>query len=233
MAIGAMRLFGEIIVSPQQAWDQVSQRSRWGWPLALLTVATVCAWSAYYSRVDIMWLQDYLLAGSGELQGRELALARDLMSPGLLALVTIVSSLVVSVVFMLITAGYLSLISRVQRVERSGPSWLVFAAWLAVPEAFALLLTAIRLSFGSNPQVLPEAANPLALSQLLGLAADSPWLSLAGAVGLQTLWAIALGIIGVSRWMKVSELRAALIVAVPVLVIYGIWMLIIFTGEAI
>ncbi|WP_337243631.1 YIP1 family protein [Luteimonas sp. gir] len=232
MAIGAVRVLGDVIVAPQQAWDQVSQRGRWVWPLALLAVATVVAWSAYYSRVDIVWLQDYLLAGSGDLQGRELKLARDLMGPGLLALVTIISSLVVSAVFMLITAGYLSLVARMQRVERSGPSWIVFAAWLAVPEAVALLLTAVRLALGSNPQVLPEAANPVALSQLLGLAGDSPWLSLAGAVGLQTLWMIALCIIGVSRWMKISAVRAALIVTVPVLMFYGTWALIILAGQA-
>jgi hypothetical protein len=70
-------------------------------------------------------------------------------------------------------------------------------------------------------------ASPLALSQLLGITADSPWLSLAGTIGVQSLWALALCTIGVSRWMKIDTGRAALIASLPPLLIYGIWALLI------
>lgn len=227
MTVATLKVLGDVIVAPRDAWDQVNQRGQWIWPLVLLAIATVTAWSVYYSKVDIAWLQDHLLAGTSELQGRELALAREVMGPGLLALMTIVSSLIVGAMIMLLTAGYLHMMARMLCVTHAGPSWLVFAAWLTVPEACALLLMAVRLAFGSNQQILPELASPLALSQLLDITADSPWLSLAGAVGLQSFWTLALSTIGVSRWMKIDTGRAALIASLPPLLIYGIWALLI------
>jgi len=225
MTMATLKVLGDVIVAPHDAWDNLNHHGQWAWPLMLLAIATVAAWSVYYSRVDIAWLQEHLLVGSGALQGRELALARDMMGPGLLALVTIASSLIVGAVIMLLTAGYLHLVARTLRITQTGPSWLVFAAWLTVPETCALLLMAVRLAFGSNTQILPELANPLSLSQLLGIAADSPWLSLAGAVGVQSLWALALCTIGVSRWMKIGTGRAALIASLPALLICGTWAL--------
>lgn len=230
MTVGAMKILGDVIVAPHQAWGQINQRGQWMWPLALLAMATIVAWSAYYSRVDIVWLQDHLLAKSSGLQGRELILARELIGPGLLATVTIVYSLGVGAVVLLLMAGYLNLVARIKRIRHTGPSWLVFAAWLVVPESCALLLTAMRFAFGSNQQILPESANPLALSQLLGLAADNPWLSLAGALGLQTLWTLALCTIGLSRWMRINLPGAAFIASLPLLLIYGTWALIILVG---
>lgn len=227
MTMATMKALGDIIVAPKDAWDEVNQRGQWLWPLVLLAMATVAAWSVYYSRVDIAWLQDHLLIGSNKLQGRELALARGLMGPGLLALVTIVSSLIVAALIMLLTAGYLHSVARMLRATHAGPSWLAFAAWLTVPETCALLLMAVRLAFGSNLQILPELANPLSLSQLLGITADSPWLSLAGAVGVHSLWTLALCTIGVSRWMKIGTGGAALIASLPLLLIHGIWALLI------
>ncbi len=227
MTRATMKVLGDVIVSPQDAWDDVNRRGQWILPLVLLAIATVAAWWLYYSRIDIVWLQDRLLVGTSELQGRELALARDIMGPGLLALVTIGSSLIMGAMIMLLTAGYLHLVGRTLRVTHTGPSWLVFAAWLTVPETCALLLMAVRLTFGSNQQILPEAANPLSLSQLLDIAADSPWLSLTGAIGVQSLWTLALFTVGVSRWMKIGTVRAALIAGLPPLLIYGTWALVI------
>lgn len=233
MMIGTMRVLGYVIVAPHQAWDKINQRGQWVWPLMLLAIATIAAWSTYYSRVDIAWLQNHLLAESSDLKGRELTLARELVGRRLLAMVTIVSSLAASVTVMLLTAGYLSLVARVQRVSHVGSSWLVFSAWLTLPESCALLLTTLRVASDSNQQILPESANPLALSQLLGLGVDSPWLSLAADIGLQTLWALTLCVIGVSRWMKINLFRAVLIANLPLLLIYGPWALLILAGTSL
>ncbi|WP_251476408.1 YIP1 family protein [Stenotrophomonas lactitubi] len=230
MTIAGARVLGDLVLAPQQAWDQISHKGKSVLPLLLLVVATVAAWSAYFATVDTAWLQDRLLAESSGLSGQELQLMHDLMGRGLLGLVTIVSSLVIAIAVILLTAIYLSLVARFQYVERVGSSWFVFAAWLTVPDSFALLLTAMRSVLGGSHQILPESANPLALAQLVGLSADSPWLALAGAVGIQTLWAVVLCAIGVSRWMKLSALRAVIIATTPIVLIYVVWAIMVLAG---
>lgn len=227
MTMATMKVLGDVFVAPQDAWDEVNQRGQWLCPVLLLAIATVAAWSVYYSMVDIAWLQDHLLVETSELQGRELALARDIMGSRLMAVATIVASLIGGAMMMLVTAGYLHLMARMLRITDTGPSWLVFAAWLTVPETCALLLMAVRLAFGSNPQIPPELASPLSLLRLLDISADSTWASLAGAVGVQSFWTVALCTIGLSRWMKIGTSRAALVASLPLLIIYGTWALLI------
>lgn len=233
MTTARARVLGDLVVAPHQAWDRISHDGGSVLPLLLLVVATVAAWSAYFATVDVAWLQDRLLAESSGISGQELRLARDLMGRGLLGLVTIVSSLVIGIAVVLSTAVYLGLVARLQCVERVGPSWFVFSAWLTVPDSFALWLTAMRSALSNSHQIPPESASPLALAQLVGLSADSPWLALAGAVGIQTVWAVALCAIGVSRWMKLSGLRAVIIATTPIVLIYIVWAVMVLAGTGV
>lgn len=219
------RTFADIIVDPFQAFERIEGRSHWPWPVGMLCMAVVAAWSIYYARVDIPWLQDVLLADTGVSDPREMEAARLLMGRTLLGAVTIATSLLLALATMLLGACYLALVARLHASRRPFTRWLAFAAWLAVPDVAVLVLMAIRLLAGGAAQLLPDQANPLSLAQILGLGTGSPWLSLGGVLGVQTLWKTGLCAVGLRRWVGIAWPRALVFAAAPALLFYGGWAL--------
>lgn len=213
---------GEVILDPLKGWERVELRSDWPWPLLALASATVMAWTTYYANVDLAWLQDHLLAGHSELQGRELEFMRNLLGRTLLTVMSVASSLLVGGAFILLTAAWLKVVAR---TRRSDPyvTWVGRAAWLTVPETVMLLMMALRCAIADTSNLPPELSNPLSIAQLTGLGVGSRWLSLAGSVGVQSLWTIALCAAGLRHWLGMGWVRALSIALAPALLLYGAW----------
>lgn len=230
MSSRVARTMVELVLDPVKGWARVDVRSDWRWPLLALTLATALAWVTYYAQVDMEWLQDHLFASDSGLEGRELQFARNLLGRGLLTTLSIVSSLLVSGTIMLLTAAYLTVVGRTNRRPQPYLSWVGCAAWLTVPETVALLLMALRCGVGDISNLAPEISNPLSIAQMAGMGIGSRWLSLAGALGVQSLWTVALCAAGLRHWLGVGWGRAASIAIAPAVLVYGAWAVGIATG---
>lgn len=222
MSARVAKTTGEVILDPLKGWERVELRSDWPWPLLALASATVMAWTTYYANVDLAWLQDHLLAGHSELQGRELEFMRNLLGRTLLTVMSVASSLLVGGAFLLLTAAWLKVVAR---TRRSDPyvKWVGRAAWLTVPETVMLLMMALRCAIADTSNLPPELSNPLSIAQLTGIGVGSRWLSLAGSVGVQSLWTIALCAAGLRHWLGMGWVRALSIALAPALLLYGAW----------
>ncbi|MCS4229794.1 hypothetical protein EDF77_3055 [Stenotrophomonas maltophilia] len=222
MSARVAKTAGEVILDPLKGWERVELRSDWPWPLLALAFATAMAWTTYYANVDLAWLQDHLLAGHSELQGRELEFMRNLLGRTLLTVMSIASSLLVGGAFLLLTAAWLKVVAR---TRRSDPyvKWVGRAAWLTVPETVMLLMMALRCAIADTSNLPPELSNPLSIAQLTGIGVGSRWLSLAGSVGMQSLWTIALCAAGLRHWLGMGWVRALSIALAPALLLYGAW----------
>ena len=222
MSARVAKTTGEVILDPLKGWERVELRSDWPWPLLALASATVMAWTTYYANVDLAWLQDHLLAGHSELQGRELEFMRNLLGRTLLTVMSVASSLLVGGAFLLLTAAWLKVVARTRRPDPY-VKWVGRAAWLTVPETVMLLMMALRCAIADTSNLPPELSNPLSIAQLTGLGVGSRWLSLAGSVGVQSLWTIALCAAGLRHWLGMGWVRALSIALAPALLLYGAW----------
>lgn len=216
------RTAGDVILDPLKGWGRVEVRSDWPWPLLALTLATVVAWTTYYANVDLAWLQDHVLADHSELDGRELEFMRNLLGRGLLTVLSVASSLLVGGAFILVAAAYLKVVARTRRPDPY-VRWVGRAAWLTVPETVMLLMMALRCAMADTSNLPPELSNPLSMAQLTGIGVGSRWFSLAGSVGVQSLWTVALCAAGLRYWLGMGWVRALSIALAPALLAYGAW----------
>ena len=213
-----------IFIDPAKAMQAVRERSMIWLPLLLMTLGTAAMMAWYYQMVDFPWLQDRILAASGQTDPKAMEAARTFMGHGMMSGIGIASVLIVIPLFLLLTSVYYLLAAKVIGNDLGFGKWFAFSTWAAVPTLLGIPLMAVQILMASNGQLAPEALNPLTLNMLVfHLPATSPWAGLLNAINIPSLWAAVVAIIGYKVWTAKSTLTSAIVVLLPLVVIYGGW----------
>jgi len=167
-----------------------------------------------------------MLAQAGnDMTEAELAEAREgmeLMSGGGLKWASTIGGGVGILIFTLLHAGYFTLASMFSGTKIGFKSWLSFVAWSNMPILFSLIAGLATLFFASGYVSISEL-NPLSMTNLLGLGSADPALARWGDnLDLTRIWSIGLMVFGYRVWTKKSWLHCCLIVLVPILLLYGV-----------
>ena len=189
-----------------------------------MTLGTAAMMAWYYQMVDFPWLQDQMLAASGQTDPKALEAARAFMGYGMISGIGIVGVLIVIPIILLLTSVYYLLAAKVIGNDLGFGKWFAFSTWSAVPTLLGIPLMAVQILMSSNGQLAPEALNPLTLNTLVfHLPATSPWAGLLNAINIPSLWAAVVAIIGYKVWTAKSTLTSVIVVLLPLVVIYGGW----------
>ena len=213
-----------IFVDPVKAMQAVLERSMIWLPLLLMTLGTAAVMVWYYQMVDFPWLQDQMLAASGQTDPQALEAAKGFMTRGILTGGAAVSILILVPVMLLLTSVYYLLAAKVMGNDLSFGKWFAFSTWTAVPSLLVIPAMVVQILLASNGQLAPDALNPLTLNSLVfHLPSTSPWAGLLNAISIPTLWATVVAIIGYKVWTAKSTPTSVFIVLLPQIVIYGVW----------
>ncbi|MCB1560560.1 MAG: YIP1 family protein [Xanthomonadales bacterium] len=214
-----------VFVEPAKAMQAVRERSMAWFPLLLLVGGTAIVWVWYYQIVDIAWLQDQMLSAGGQkLSPEQIAASKSFMTRGFLIGSTIVSVAIMLPLIMLISAVYYLLAAKVVGSDIGFGKWFAFAVWTSVPALLLVPAGIIKILTSSNGQLTQQAVNPLSLNELLfHLPVSSPWAGLANAIHIPSIWAAVVAIIGYKLWTGKSTVTSAIVVLLPLVVIYGGW----------
>jgi len=213
-----------IFVDPVKAMQAVLERSMIWLPLLLMTLGTAAVMVWYYQMVDFPWLQDQMLAASGQTDPQALEAAKGFMTRGLMMGGAAVSILIFVPVMLLLISVYYLLAAKVIGNDLGFGKWFAFSTWTAAPTLLVIPAMVVQILLASNGQLAPDALNPLTLNFLLfHVPATSPWAGLLNAINIPSLWATLVAIIGYKVWTAKSTPTSAFIVLLPQIVIYGIW----------
>ena len=213
-----------IFVDPAKAMQAVRERSMIWLPLLLMTLGTAAMMAWYYQMVDFSWLQDQLLAASGQTDPKALEAARGFMSRGFMSAVGIFGVLIAVPVMLLLTGVYYLLAAKVIGNDLGFGKWFAFSTWAAAPTLLVIPLMAVQILMASNGQLAPAALNPLTLNNLVfHLPASARWAGLLNAINIPSLWAAVVAIIGYKVWTAKSTTTSAFVVLLPQVVIFGVW----------
>jgi hypothetical protein len=216
-----------IFIDPAKAMQAVRERSMIWLPLLLMTLGTAAMMAWYYQMVDFPWLQDQILAASGQTDPKALETARSFMSRGVMSGIAIFGVLIGFPVFLLLGSVYYLLAAKVIGNDLGFGKWFAFSTWTAVPTLLGIPLMAVQILMASNGQLAPDALNPLTLNMLVfHLPTSDPWSGLLNAINIPSLWAIVVSIIGYKVWTAKSTLTSTFVVLLPQVVIYGGWAII-------
>ena len=212
-----------IFVEPAKAMQAVREKSMIWLPLLLLMVGSALLWVWYFQIVDIDWLQDQMLGGQN-MPAEQMAAAKSFMSRGFVMGSTVISILIMLPLMMLISAVYYLLSAKVVGSDIGFGKWFAFSIWTSVPVLLLIPAGVIKILMAGNGQLTQQALNPLSLNELLfHLPMSSPWSGLANAIHIPSIWAAVVAIIGYKLWTAKSTVTSAIVVLLPLVVIYGGW----------
>lgn len=216
-----------IFVDPVKAMQAVRERSMIWLPLLLMTFGTAAVMVWYYQTVDFPWLQDQMLAASGQSDPAAIEVARGYMTHSLMMGSSVLAIFIIVPLLLLLTSVYYLLAAKVIGNDLGFGKWFAFSTWTAVPTLLAIPAMAVQILMTSNGQLATDALNPLTLNSLMfHLPVSNPWAGLLSAISIPSLWATLVAIIGYKVWTAKSTSISTLIVLLPQVVIYGIWALI-------
>lgn len=220
----------DIFVSPSQALRGARQHTQWFWaPLILWVGAGVGLLWFYYLNVDMDWLRQHMLSMSGQQltqEQMEQIGKRMTLTPMLIG--GTVGAIVVPVVWNLLYALYLHIVdkSSVNAVGNYG-KWFAMLIWSSFPQILASIAAFVALASASAP-VGPEQLSVTSLNALLfHLPFTNSWARLLGGLDITFFWTLALAGLGISIWTQRPYAKSLAIAAVPYIVIYGLWALVI------
>lgn len=222
----------DIIAAPSKALDEVRDRVSWLWvPLGIVIVLSIASTITYFYWVDFDWMVDQAVAEAlrGGADPSAEAGIRSFMRPGMMMAMTVISLLVVTPLIYLLQAAYLHLVNKVTgNPDLRFGQWFALSAWSGFPMVFQALSTFVLLAMADSRQLGQSELSPLSLQSLLIRAeAESSWAAWGSSITLISFWTVGLLALGIMRWTGASMLKAIIIAAVPFVLIFGIWAVVI------
>lgn len=214
---------------PRKAFAELDARPRFWWPLLVVAIASAVVNYWYTAAVDLEWLADIQLRANPLTQNMtsdELArmAQRSAANQGASAILNGVVTLLILPLIMLASALYYSIAGKVTGAERSYRHWLALSAWASIPTLLVLLASAIVLLTASTNQISQSDLQPLSFNSLfLHREPGDPGFTLLTSLNLIQLVSIYLATVGVRVWTGRSWLFSAIFVALPYVLLYGIW----------
>jgi hypothetical protein len=221
----------DIIASPNKAFEEIRQHTAWlWWPLLVSILLTAAMFAYYYNWVDFQWVVDETIRRlPAEDRAEREGVIRQFMQPGRTMWITVIGVVVISPVVYTIQAAYLHLANKlVTGADIRFGSWFSFTAWAYFVSVFGALAGFVTMLMTDNNQLMQEALAALSMNALLVHASyDEPWFNWANSLTLVNLWTIVLIAIGFARWTGAGVLQSAIVAALPFVLIFGIWALVI------
>lgn len=222
----------DIIAAPSKALDEVRDRVSWLWvPLTIVIVLYIANIFSYYAWADFDWLVDQAVADalqSGADPAAEAGI-RSFMQSGTFVVFSVASIVVITLLIYLLQSTYLHLVNKITgNPELRFSQWFALSAWAGFPTVFQALSSFGVMAVAASRQVTQDELSPLSLQSLLIRAEPgSSWATWGSSITLITFWSIGLLALGFMRWTGASTLKAVIIAALPSVLIFGIWALII------
>ncbi len=213
-----------ILVSPSDAFIELKQRPRKLFPLALLLGSTVVTLLWYFSSVDFDWYIDDVIA-TANIDEDQLEQSRETMASmgqNTFMMIGILGGTVSILIFHVLQAGYLSLISALRGDSQKFSNWFSLVLWTGLPALLAGAAMLVTIMLSTNGQLSTSELNPLTLRNL-GMESDNSSLNTVfDSLNLTLLWSITLTTMGYRQWLDVSTGKAITVVVSPYLLLFGV-----------
>jgi len=217
-----------LFTSPPQAFTELKGRPVFALPMWLILLGTVAVAAWYYSKVDITWFTDQMVAASKIPAAQQQQMAARITRSVLLWSAVIVAP---TLLFVIVSIGslYFKLAGSLTNVRYSFKHWFAFNWWAASPQIIASIASLLILALSSTTQIFPGALQPLSLNELVfHRAMGAPGYNLLSALGLVQIATAWLTYVGVRAWSGRSALFSLVFALVPFVLVYSVWALVAF-----
>jgi hypothetical protein len=214
-----------IFTAPAEAFRALREKPTFLLPIAALIVVSCSVIVWYYNAVDMVWfMQRSLEQSAADIPADQRAQILEQIENtprGVTAGVSAVAAALLVIVLLLLTAGYLTLVSMFTNDGFKFGRWFSLVSWSSFPVVLSSLASLVNLAVNDPTHMPAEELNPLAFRNLLGLdgSATGLYAALLQYSDPTSLWALALMVLGYRQWTGKSLEKAALIVTAPLLLL--------------
>ena len=219
----------QLIANPQIAFQSLRKNPNFWFPLLTIAVLSAAIFAWFYSIVDLDWLREQIMLSNPqyeEMSEAQRAKAAGIISKNFLMWGSVVGAFVSVPFFRLLEAVYYLLTGKITRVEGSLKQWFALACWSAFPGVLVLALMAVAIITRSNGQITPDSLSMLSLNELFfHTPMGHKWHSLLTSITILNPYLWWLTIVGVKTFSARSTIYSAVVVLVPIGLIYSGWAL--------
>jgi hypothetical protein len=177
--------------------------------------------------VDIDWLKDAMFSHHPKFEAMpedERAAALGMMGRTPMLWSSVVGTLFALPIFYVLHALYLLVVAKITKLPQGFKHWFALTCWTSLPLLLGTVVSAIFLLMSESAQISPSALQPLSLNELLfHRALGTPEQPLLDSLTIPGFLSWALAIIGVRTWSQRSWVFSTIVVAIPIVLLYGIW----------
>ena len=221
----------DIVASPAKALDEIKTHTSWfWWPLLTTILLAAGLFAYYYSWVDFPWLAEETIRQIPPEHRAERADAtRQFMQPGRTMWISLLAVVVMTFVIYTIQATYFHLANKLTTGAEIGfGQWFSFSVWTGFVSVVGSLAAFVVIFIADTNQLSAEGLQVFSLnSVLIHAGPGEPWFRWASSVSLINFWMIFLMSIDYARWTGASVIKSSVIAALPWVVIFGVWALLV------
>ncbi len=221
----------DIVAAPAKALEEIRQHTAWLWWPLLITVIMACGLMVYYySWVDFPWLvEETIRQVPAESRAESAEAIRQFMQPDRSTWTTVIAIVLITLVIYTIQAVYLHLANKLTSgSEVSFGQWFSFSVWTAFVGVLGVLASFAMIFMADSNQLSNQSLQVFSVnSLLLHTSAGDPWFTWASSLTLFNFWTVVLMSIGFARWTGAGMVKSSIVAALPWVLIFGIWALVI------
>lgn len=220
----------DAVVAPGASFAALRHARGWGWAaFALIVLTQSIALLVFFGGMSPEWLVEQQLMRMGEVAASDEASVRSTLASMAdnYAVIAAVGGAVTLALMVPLLGLVFFLANRATRGTRFGfVEWTRFASWSQLPLVVSSLGLIVIAVLARQPDLPLSAAQYASLNTLLlKLPAGHAWFNWAETLNVFTLWSAVLAAIGVRVWTAVSWGVAALVGALPWVLVFGVWAL--------
>lgn len=220
----------DIFFKPNRVFAALAVKHNWSWlAFAFVIALAILPNYFYFNFVDFDWYREYIINASyADVSPAQQDAVRQALNPQQTIMFTVVGVFGGFILINAILATYLNVSTKIDEENVNGfTDWYGFTWWVSMPILLGSLLSVLIILVAPDHQLSPADLSPTSLSYWLGLELGSDWFALAQNVRLEAFWTMYLIAVGISQWTRIEARRAYIIAAVPYILVWGIWGLIV------
>ncbi|GLR13062.1 hypothetical protein GCM10007907_18520 [Chitinimonas prasina] len=212
-----------VFTEPSKLFERLKEKPDVLFPMGLFILVSCLVIFFYFSRVDADWMIMQTLSANEDMKPAEIEAAKEHMSGTIMMISGLIGAALGIPVVYFIMAAYYMLAGKVLGSDQRFVAWLSFSLWSSMPQLLSGLVALVGI-VSMSPETTLQSLNLTHLSPLLmDLPSNSRWYSLATSVDLLSIWSMGLAAVGLRSWTGSSWTSAIIVAALPSVVIYGIW----------
>lgn len=223
----------DIYISPSKAFNGINDAKGWSW-LAFIIIVGMSAASilVFYSVVDMQFFIDeqVAIASVDQTKSVQEAIRANIEQTAPMMKWFGIGGAVVFIALLNALLGlYYMLVAKMdpESIQSYG-DWFGFSVWTMMPSIINGLGALILIATAGTDQLSQTIINYASLNQIIfGFEFGDAFYTFFESINLFTFWSIALAAVGLKCWTNFSMNKAILFGALPYIVIFGIWAIII------